>query len=133
MARQRDTLSSIRHAPDRKVLRHLHLHTLHDVWRTIGKDLDGLDPIVQAGADRSHLIHDLMASAVCDADEKGVSWPRRHFLDLALAAAALGLAALRVSGPPRRPRSGWRPCWSGLSRGPPRWGSPCATCGLASG
>ena len=101
MARQRDTLGAIRHAPDRKVLRHLHLHTLQDVWRTIGKDLDGLDPIVQAGADRSHLIADLMASAACDADEKGVSWPRRHFLDLALTAAALGLAALLVWALPR--------------------------------
>jgi hypothetical protein len=101
MTRQRDTLSAIRHAPDRKVLRHLHLHTLHDVWRAIGKDLDGLDPIVQAGADRPHLIHDLMASAVRDADEKGTSWPRRHFLDLALAAAALGLAALLVWAVPR--------------------------------
>ncbi|HEV7507999.1 MAG TPA: hypothetical protein VGS07_24155 [Thermoanaerobaculia bacterium] len=101
MARQLDTLDAIRHPPNRKVLRRLHLTTLDDVWREIGKDLDGLDPLVQAGADRSHLIRDLMASAVHDANENGASWPRRHFLDLVLAAVALGLAALLIWAVPR--------------------------------
>src|SRR5258707_7677786 len=72
------------------------------IWREIGKNPEnGLDPLVQAGADRSHLIRDLMASAVHDADEKGASWPRRHFLDLVVAAAVLGLAALLVWAIPR--------------------------------
>ncbi len=72
------------------------------VWKEIGKDVEhGLDPLVQAGADRSQLIRDLMASAARDADEKGASWPRRHFLDLVLAAAALGLAALLTWAVPR--------------------------------
>ena len=104
MARQRDTLNAI-HPPNRKVLRHLHLKSLDDVWKEIGKDLDGLDPLVQAGVDRPHLIHDLMASAVHDADEKG-SWPHRHFLDLALAAAALGLVALLIWAVPRASSAG---------------------------
>jgi len=78
-----------------------------DVWREIGKDVEhGLDPLIQAGGDRSQLIHDLMASAAHDADEKGVSWPRRHFLDLVLAAAALGLAALLIWAVPRASSAG---------------------------
>jgi len=106
MARQRDTLNAI-HPPNRKALRHLHLKSLDDVWRKIGQDVEhGLDPLVQAGVDRPHLIHDLMASAAHDADEKGVSWPHRHFLDLALAAAALGLVALLVWAVPRASSAG---------------------------
>jgi|GEM_PF-2046571 len=100
MARQRDTLNAI-HPPNRRALRHLHLTSLDDVWKEVGKDLDGLDPLVQAGADRSYLIADLMASAVHDADEKGASWPRRHFLDLVIAAAAIGLTVLLVWAIPR--------------------------------
>jgi hypothetical protein len=42
-----------------------------------------------------------MASAVHDAEEKGVSWQRRHFLDLVLIAAALGLLALLAWAVPR--------------------------------
>ena len=101
MDRQRDSLSAIRHPSDRRALRSLYLNTLDDVWRTAGKDLDGLDPLVAAGADRARLIQDLMASAVHDAKEKGVSWPRRHFLDLMLIAAALGLVALLIWAVPR--------------------------------
>jgi hypothetical protein len=101
MASQRNSLNAFHHPTDRRVLRRLHLVTLDEVWRAIGKDLDGLDPLVQAGADRSQLIRDLMVSAARDADEKGISLPRRHFLDLALAAAALGLAALLTWAVPR--------------------------------
>src|SRR5436853_2013205 len=101
MARQRDTLNAIHHPLNRKVLRRLHLATLDDIWRAIGKDLDGLDPLVEAGADRHHLIRDLMASAAHDADEKGVSWLHRHFLDLVVAAAALGLTFLLIWAVPQ--------------------------------
>jgi hypothetical protein len=101
MAQKPKTLDAIRNAADRHALRSLHLKTLDDVWRAAGKDLDGLDPLVAAGADRSRLIEDLMASAVHDAAEKGVSWPRRHFLDLVLIAAGLGLAALLIRAVPR--------------------------------
>jgi hypothetical protein len=94
MTRQRNASNAIHHPPDQEVLKGLKLVTLDDVWRAIGRDLDGLDPLVKAGASRSNLIHDLMVSAARDAEEKGVSSPRRHFLDLVLAAAALGLACL---------------------------------------
>jgi hypothetical protein len=70
--------------------------------REIGKDVEhGLDPLAEPGAKRSRLIRSLMADAAHAADEKGVSWPHRHFLDLVLAAAALGLAALLVWAVPR--------------------------------
>jgi hypothetical protein len=102
MTSKRDPLRAIRHPMDQNAMRRLHLATLDDVWRAVGKDLDGLDPLTTAGnADRSRLIQDLMASAVHDAEEKGVSWPRRHFLDLMLLAAALGLVALLAWAVPR--------------------------------
>jgi hypothetical protein len=100
MASKRDALKAIHQPADRKVLRKLHLSTLDDIWREIGKDLDGLDPLVQKGVDRSRLIDSLMRSAALEAEEKGASWPRRHFLDLALAAAALGLVALLARAVP---------------------------------
>jgi hypothetical protein len=102
MTRKRNTLKAAIHLPaDRHALQHLHLDTLDDVWREIGKNLDSLDPLVQAGADRSHLIHDLMESAARDAEVKDASWTRRHFLDLLIAAAAFGLVALLVWAVPR--------------------------------
>jgi len=102
MAPRRHRLKkAIRQQADQAALRSLGLGTLDDVWRKAGENLDGLDPLVRAGADRGFLIQDLMDSAARDADDKGTSWPRRHFLDLLILAAALGLWALLSWAVPR--------------------------------
>lgn len=107
MATQRGTLKAIHHPPDRQALRHLHLASLDDVWAEIGKDVEhGIEPLVHAGVDRGRLIGDLMKSAAQDADEKGTSWPYRHFLDLVAAAAGLGLVALLAWAVPRSSSAG---------------------------
>jgi hypothetical protein len=129
MTQKRNTLNAIRQRPDREVLERLNLATIDDIWGELGKDLDGLDPLVRAGADRANLVCDLMDSAARDARE-GTSWPRRHFLDLAIIAAALGLVGLLAWAVPRASsvgialrnlRAGERVSAESLHGADPRW------------
>jgi hypothetical protein len=101
MRKKGSSLTAIRRPAERAVLRRLHLTSIDDVWREIGKGLDGLDSLVGAGEVRAELIRDLMQCAAGDADAKGESWPRRYFFDLLLAVGALGFAALLAWAIPR--------------------------------
>ncbi|HEX9945041.1 MAG TPA: hypothetical protein VGG03_23780 [Thermoanaerobaculia bacterium] len=96
MPRSHDKLSAIRRPEDRQALREQGFSILDDVWWEIGKDQDrGIDRLVEAaGLDRSGLVRDLLDSTFREAGEKGASWPRRHALDLLIAAAALLLVGL---------------------------------------
>lgn len=55
---------------------------LDGVWRAIGKDKGIRDLVQKTGVNRSQLIQDLTALVRWKAHEKGVSWPRRHLVDL---------------------------------------------------
>jgi hypothetical protein len=101
MASKGSSLAAIRQPADRAVLERLHLTGIDEVWREIGKDLDGLEPLIDAGVDRAQLIRDLMECAARDADARGESWPRQHFFNLLLTAGALGFAVLLAWAIPR--------------------------------